>query len=292
MGGMKPSAACGVLIQLMATAGLVSAQQASVHGEIQQVYNFQPRLLDQQQIAQKSGVLDQFWTKAKQQRQAYVPALRQELANFTNPPFFFYDGSMLLLSLSDTPADRKIVLAAVTHCDLRDLQANEYFLQVHRLAALNENTTAAAFHILENPGYSVFIAQHVLTLGQNYALVYLLLPTDQDFWLDPAIARLMMERDETAQKSLLLLLWYAQTNAADKAVKEFAADSTKPAQSRAYAQELIGRKAELGAAQRATAKITPEAALRFARRERLKAVSDEALLDLDSITMMLLSKRQ
>ena len=130
---MKSKVVYGLFIQLIATAGLVSAQVASIHNEIQQVYNFQPHLLNQQQIAQKSRILDQFWTKAKEQRPLYVPALRLELSNFTNPPFFLYDGSMLLLSLSDTPVDRKTALAAISRCDLRDLMATDYFFQVHRL---------------------------------------------------------------------------------------------------------------------------------------------------------------
>ena len=281
-----------LFILLITSAGFVSAQQASIHAEIQQVYNFQPHLMSQQQIAQKSGVLDQFWTRAEEQPALYVAALLQELGNFTNPPFFLYDGSILLLSLSDTPADRKTALAAISHCDLRDLRATDYFLQVHHLAALNEDTTAAAFHVLEQPDFKVVFGEHVLTLGQDYALVYLLLPTDPNYWLGPAITRLGMERDQTAQQSLLLLLWYAQTDVADKAVRDFAGDHAKPAVVRSYAQGLIGRQGDLGPAQRAEALGTTEEALRQKRRERLKGVSGEALSDLDHYTMMLMSKRQ
>jgi hypothetical protein len=281
-----------IAIPIAAITSLVSAQQASIHDEVQQVYNFQPHLLNQQQIQERSGALDQFWKKVKDQPARYLPALRQELGSFTNPPFFLYDGSMLLLSLSDTPADRKIALAAIAHCDLLDLQAAEYFAQVHRLAALNEDTTAAALHILEQPSFTVFIPQHVLTLGQDYALVYLLLPTDQSFWLSPAIARLGAERDQTAQKSLLLLLWYAQTDIADKAIRDFAGDSSRSAEARSYAQGLMGRKGNLGVLQRAEALVATEGSLRQKRREGLKVVSDEALLDLDSYTMLLIAKRQ
>ena len=110
------------------------------------------------------------------------------------------------------------------------------------MASLNENTTAAAFHVLEEPKFTVFIPQHVLTLGQNYVLIYLLLSTDQDYWLQPAMDHLKTERDETAQRSLLLLLWYAQTDAADQAMSAFAADASKPSPSRTYAQALVHRK--------------------------------------------------
>jgi hypothetical protein len=155
------------------------------------------------------------------------------------------------------------------------------------MATLNEDTTAAAFHILEQPDFKVFIPQHVLTLGQNYALVYMLLPTSQDYWLQPAIDRVQSERNETAQKSVILLLWYAQTDAADKAISAFAADAAKPAGARDYAKQILQAKDKIGAKQRAGALALSETSLRQKRRERMKAVSDEALIDLDDYTMML-----
>jgi hypothetical protein len=281
-----------LLITLTAIPASVLAQQALIHARIQQVYNFQPHLLDHERMAQKSRVLDRFWVRAEEEPEMYAAALRQELGDFSNPPYFLYDGSMLLLSLSDTPADRKIALAAISRCDLRDLKASDYFLQVHRLAALNEDTTTAAFHILEQPDFEVVFGEHVLTLRQDSALAYLLLPTEESYWLGPVIARIGIESDQTAQQSLLLLLWHAQTDIADKAIRDFAADSAKPAAARLYAQGLLARKSDLGRAQRAEAQAMTEGLLREKRRERLKEVSGEALKDLDNYTMMLMSRRQ
>src|ERR1700730_5244705 len=289
---MKRSAVCGFLVPLLLIASSAAGQSASIHQQIQQTYNFQPHLLSNQQITEKSAALDQLWTRAKAEPSLYIPALRQELGDFKNPIFFLYDGSTLLLSLSDTPADRKIALAAMARCDLRDVQAKDYFLQVHRMASLSEDTTAAAFHILEQPKFTVFIPQHVLTLGQNYALIYLLLPTDMEYWLRPAINRLKTENDQTAQKSLLLLLWYAQTDAADQAMAAFAGDTSKPSVSRTYANELVHRKDKIGVKDRAEALVASEPSLRQKRRERLKAVSDEALIDLDDYTLTLVAKRK
>ncbi len=152
---MKRCTLFGFLAWLLLIASSAAGQSATIHRQIQQTYNFQPHLLSNPEITAKSAVLHRFWTEAKAQPSLYIPALRQELGDFKNPPFFLYDGSTLLLSLSDTPADRKIVLAAIARCDLRDIQSKDYFLQVHRVAALNENTTAAAFHILEQPHFSV-----------------------------------------------------------------------------------------------------------------------------------------
>lgn len=281
-----------VALIVLLGAVLATAQSSSIHEQIQQTYNFQPHTLTSTEITQKSGVLDQFWAKAKSQPNIYIPALRQELADLQNPPFFLYDGSMLLLSLSDTAPDRKTALAAMAHSDLRDVQPKDYFLQVHRMASLNEDTTAAAFHILEQPDFKVFIPQHVLTLGQNYALIYMLLPTNQDYWLQPAIKRLGTEHDEAAQKSLILLLWYAQCNAADEEVATFAADATKPAGARDYAKQIMQARNKIGAKQKVEALASTEASLRQKRRERMKAISDEALIDLDDYTLMLAAKRK
>src|SRR5579863_1024709 len=250
-----------LLLALLLLANAVVSQSVAVHQEILHTYNFQPHLLSDPELTAKSAVLDDFWTKAKAQPSVYIPALRRELSDFTNPPFFLYDGSMLLLKLSDTPADRKIALAAMTRCNLRDVQHKDYFMQVHRMAALGEDTTAAAFHILEQPKFSVFIPLHVLTLAQNYSLIYMLLPTDPDYWLQPAIARLKTEPDETAQKSLLLLLWYAQTDAADQAISAFAGDAAKPSASRTYAQDMLHTKDKVDLLERTKAAATTEAAL-------------------------------
>lgn len=285
-----------VLILLLLPAGArgrqVTRSTGDLHADIQKTYNFQPHLLSDAEIAQKSALLDQFWAKAKGQPDVYASGLRKELADFTNPPFFLYDGSKLLMSLSKDPGDRKIILFAVSHSDLRDLQFRDYFLLVHSMATQGENTTDAAFHILEEAKFQIFVPEHSLTLGQDYCLIYMLLPTNQDFWLQPAIERLRAEKDMTAQKSLLLLLWYAQTSASDKAIEEFSITTGKPEISKAYAKELLHRKDNVGLAARASALTTSEESLRQARRERLKAVSDEALYDLDSYTAKIVAKRK
>jgi hypothetical protein len=293
---MKMANRCGILILLLLPA-VVEGKQAAAstsefHVEIQRIYDFQPHNLTKAQIAEKSALLDQFWAKAKSQPEAYASGLRQELADFANPPFFLFDGSQLLLTLSKDSGDRKIVLSGIAHSDLRDLQWKDYFLLVQNMAAQGEDTTAAAFHILAEPKFQVFIPQHYLTLAQDYCLVYMLLPTNQNFWLQPAIKRLHGENDVTAQKSLLLLLWYAQTSQSDKALGEFSNDASKPQASKAYANELVLRKDSVDPKTHSAAGTASEDSLRQARRERLKAVSDEALIDLDSYTTKIIAKRK
>jgi hypothetical protein len=78
----------------------------------------------------------------------------------------------------------------------------------------------------------------------------------------------------------------------DQAISTFAGDASKPSASRASAQELVHSKDKIGSTQRAQAIGVSETSLRQKRRERLKAVSDEALIDLDDYTMMLIAKRK
>jgi len=275
-----------VVVLLLATAG---AAGQSIHQEIKQVYSFQPHLLDEKQQEARSAELDKFWEKAKASKPAYISGLRGELADFSNPPYFLFDGSMLLLELSDTHEDRKIAAIAIAHCDLRDLSDNGYFQAVHRLASQGEDTTAAAFRVLENPKFQVFVPQHVLTLGQNYSLIYMLLPTDQEFWEVPAMTRLKDERDVTAEKSLLLLLFYAQTKAADQAIQTVASDAGRADEVRAFARELAARKP---GALKPILGIGSETKVREQRRKRMQGVSDEALTELDQLTLRLMAMRK
>lgn len=280
-------------IVFVVCSGILHAQTPHLHQLIQETYSFEPHLLDKNQQQEKSKLLDQFWDRANANKSESITGLRVELANPTNPPFFLFDGSMLLLSLSDTHEDRVIALAAFARCNLKDVVRKAYFDEVHREASLGENTTAAAFHILEDAKFSIFIPQHYLTLDQGESLVYMLLPTDDEFWVHPAIDRLKTEEDQTAQKSLIRLLWYAQTDAADSALAAFAAESSKPAANRKDASDGSHH---LGLAGNALAKTLTagisEDSIRMKRRERMKAVSDEALDDVENYTLQIAAKRK
>src|SRR5260370_8822655 len=110
----NPNFRYGLVFCLLTVASAAAAQSGSIHQQIEQTYNFQPHLLSSQQITEKSAVLDQFWTKTKAEPSLYVAALRQELGDFKNPPFFLYYGSTLLPRLFNTPAHRKIRLPPST----------------------------------------------------------------------------------------------------------------------------------------------------------------------------------
>jgi hypothetical protein len=273
-----------------ALAGITSP--IDLHSQIQQVYNFKPHTLDEAQLNEKSAQLDQFWQAAKQTPAAYAAALRKELSDFSNPPFFLFDGSRLLLSLSEQPLDRPIILAAVAHCDPRDVQPINYLWLVHAMAIQNQDTTAAAFHILENPKFAVFVPQHALTLGQDFSLIYMLFPASSELWLGKTIDRLRHETDETAQKSLLLVLWYAQTPESDKAITNFSQNGKNLQATRTYANELLRKSTQLTTLLPLPTDQTSEQTLRQTRQERMKSISDESLLDFDRSTARIIARRK
>ena len=70
-----------------------------------------------------------------------------------------------------------------------------------------------------------------------------------------------------------------------------APDSTRSSAVCDYAQQIMHAKDKVGATLRGEAVAFTEASLRQKERERLKAVGDEALIDLDDHTMMLAAKR-
>ena len=95
--------------------------QKDFHAEILKTYGFQPHTLSQKEIEAKSNDLDQFWNKVKDRKEQYLPLLRAELQAPSNPSFFYYDCSKLLLSLSENIDDRKIALKAIPKVDLLDV---------------------------------------------------------------------------------------------------------------------------------------------------------------------------
>jgi hypothetical protein len=143
------------------------------------------------------------------------------------------------LSLSQSKEDGHLSFKAISRADLRDIQQTDYLLTIHDFAVNGFDTTEVALKILENPAFQAFIPQHALTLGQNYCLVYMLLPINEDYYLEKIIDRLGLEKSEVSQKSLMLILHYTVTSAGDKAISEFAVNNSNPVGARQYARELI-----------------------------------------------------
>ena len=250
---------------------------ATLHDQVVTLYSFSPHTLSQPDIEAKSKELDAFWSSVKAGGSARLDELRQELRRPDSPSFFGYDGAKLLLSLSNTSEDRSLALTAMTRADLQDLQRDDYFLTVHSFAVDQLDTSEAAFKILRDDQFQVFIPQHYLTLNQEMCLLYLLLPTRETFYLEKAERRLLEEKSVTAQKSLLTLLAYTVTKSGDAAIARFAASSDEPQESRSYANKILKATRGMESASIAGFSTASYESLKEQQRKLFARVSDEAL---------------
>lgn len=277
------------LLLLLSCSGEVQAQSSAAtefHSRVVSVYSFQPHTLAKDALSIKSDEMDKFWSYVKANSSETLPLLRQELSSADNPSYFFYDGAKLLLTLSDSPDDRSLALRSVSTVDLRDVQATDYLTTIHWFAENGFDTREAAFHILSDPDFKAFIPQHALTLGQDYSFIYMLFPlANIDFEKD-LIKHLASEQNPQSQKSLLLSLWYLITPGARAAIQNFSDKTEGHGEVAAYARELLARRSSF------TLSMSSVASLRAQRSKIMRRpISDEALIEFDSLTMKMLAKQ-
>jgi hypothetical protein len=271
---------CGLLCgaQSMAT-------QVQMHARIVALYNFHPAKLTDAQRQAKSAEMDAFWTAVKTDPAHLLPMLRTELRDTSDPAFFMTDGSGLLLELSKAAPDKDLALAAMSRSDLADVDNGHYYYEIHDLSVEGFDTTAAALHILDDPTFTVPVPAHAMMLDQSMSLVYLLLPVDADKWMPAAQRRFETEKNETAQKSLLMLFFYLQTSDGDRLIAAAANDSARPEAIRKDAKRYIDDENN-AIKEKAEVKGT-ESTIRADRKKRLRAVSDEAIDDVNDMTLRL-----
>ena len=266
-------------------AALAQVRSEEFHSKVVSLYNFHPLTLTKEQVNAKSDELDAFWSQAKADPTHVLPLLRDELANPSDPDFFSYDGAKLLLSLSSDRADQILALAYFPKADLEDVDHTDYLVTIQAFASKGFDTRKAAFKVLAYPRFEAIIPAHALTLGQNYAMIYMLYPMEQSSFEQDLVRRLETEKDPLSQKSLLRAVWYLMTPAARAALKAFGEKPGIDTSVADYAHELLA--------------ITSGPIFSFSSAESLRSermrvmrlpISDEALIDFDSLTIKLLSK--
>ncbi len=139
-------------------------------------------------------------------------------------------------------------------------------------------------------------------LGQDFSLIGMLMPTDEAFYLTPALERLKTETEDKACASLLKLLWYTVTAESDGAIAAVAKDATRSAAVRKAAGDLVAQSLLLSTKVKGDKRAKAVAAvgvsvdatipeLKAARRKRMQGnISDESLGDLDQFTLLIRSR--
>lgn len=233
--------------------------------------------------------MDDFWNKVRSDTTKYINELRTELQINGNPKFFYFEGGQLLLSLSTNISDKKIVLDAVLKCDLADIDRGTFVATLNYLAKSNLNTTEAALKILDDKEFKFIIPEHAFYFSQGYCLTYSLLPTKTEFYLEAITKRFVEEKDMTARKSIVTLLWFANSCRGNDFLTALITDKTIEKEVANYAKDLLTRKFRKDKFYKELDNMGFED-LTKAQVASTNRMSDEAIYELDYITKLLRKK--
>jgi len=228
--------------------------------------------------------LDDFWEMIKSDKSTYVPLLRNELSNQSNPLFFHYDSGKLLYNITNERSDKESFVTFISHSDLRRLPKLNLLNTMVNLLSEGIDVSEVALHILDYPDYSVFLSNHFLTLGQNYTFLYLAIPSDEKIITDKLIKRLQYEKNDTTIKTILLSLYYLTNEKADSALIAYNSNIKNDINNLNYSKKLLTliEKEELPSG--LFSFLNSIESLKRNRKNILQRISDEALYDFQEIS--------
>lgn len=260
----------------------------TLSNEIDSIYNFKPGNLSDKEQERFIPAMDKFWEKVKGDTAKYLPALRFELMQTGHNPFFYYDGTGLLLSLSATRFDKELAVQAIAKCDLDDISQKIYVSTLNQLAQENIDVTSAAIKILQDEKFSFFIPQHAMTFNQGYCLTYMLLPQDNTSYVDTLI-KIFPSLNIVAKKSIITTLWFTYSCKGDDFLKSVMTDKDAEREVRTYAKEIMASK-KLTKEQNDYVRMIGKENLDQVRAFALQRFSDEAISELDLTTRVMRSE--
>lgn len=253
----------------------------TLSNEVDSIYNFKPSKITENEKRRIGTVLDKFWEKVKNDTTRFLQQLRAELQTNKHKPFFYYDGSSLLLSLTNSIADKELAIEAIAKCDVDDISREIYVKTLNRLANEGFNVTKPSIKILYEDNFSFFIPQHAMTFNQGYCLTYLLLPQKNVNYVDTLIKIFAFVKPE-AQESIITTLWFDCTCKGDQFLNSIYADTKIDKSVREYAKKIMGYK--LREHQQEYVNAMSKDQLDSLRKEVLTLFSDEAIGLLDLTT--------
>lgn len=229
--------ACIAIIALLLPVSGVSAEDAAGQFKkmIAETYTIRPTKASDEQRKAKAAEMDRVWSMVESDRGTYLPLLRKELQAQDNDRLFYFDGSMLLLKNSTTKDDMEIAASAIARSSLEDIDSYEYFRAVHALACSNIDVYAAVGNMLDTPDFKMFVPDHSLTLGQDYSVLYCLLCMEDGIYLDSLIRRLKVEKKTDTVKTIIQAIAYTVSDKGQKAIRDYA-ESCRNLELKKYAE--------------------------------------------------------
>ncbi len=158
--------------------------------------------------------------------------------------------------------------------------------------------------MLMKPKYQVTVPAHALKLAQDYCFVYPLLVQEETKYTSRLIEKTKIERDPVALKTLLLALYYSALPDSEATIHFISQSKKYPEDIQALAKNMelsIAKARQTDSAEaynwlkKNGATISPNASekeLRDARRARMHAISDEALMELGVYTLLIYNTRK
>ncbi|MBC3880614.1 hypothetical protein H8K35_03160 [Undibacterium sp. LX40W] len=276
-----------------------SASIEDARKDILNTYNFDPSMMTYEEQANRAPTLSQLWSRFNKSPEGYRDALRILLKEKGQQEILYCDGGMLFLANATSPADQNLGMDSIKKCTLTEIQQTPYFYTMHQQAIRGVDTIELQFKMLTRPEYQITVPAHALNLAQDYCFVYPLLVQDETKYTLRLIEKIKLEKDPVALKTLLLALYYAALPNSEAAIHFIS-------QSKEYPVDIqeLARQIEMGIAKARQAapskvfnwlkengsKISPNALekeLRDARRERMRTISDEALMELGAYTLLI-----
>jgi hypothetical protein len=248
----------------------------AVTQKLKQSYHTEPHDLKGNTAFEKyNAEIMALWADAEARKSDYISALKSLLSGKDMIPYFYFDGAMLLLSLEDSADNRKLAASAIPKTDPRDVPGENYVNELINLGNHSTDTSRAVVRILDVDDFRAIYPQHALTLGQEWSFITAAMP------LEPALVeaaireRMKKPLGDNARASITLWAWQAATPETDKLFAEIWPGLPKGKQ-RTAAADLAAKMHPKTLSKPDLAKL---AKLRKKRSDRIRIVSDEALID-------------
>lgn len=206
-----------ILISVLLFAGQLSGAAEKTEEILRRAYHTEPHTLAGGVGFDKyNGEIIAIWEQAKKDKEAYVPALASLLNTDGMIPYFYLDGSLLLLSLDDRDEHFKLAASVAGRWDTRDVPGENYLRFTLDLSLRGHDVMEGAMRILENDNFHAFIVQHVLGLNQDYSFVYATSQMDPGLLVPVLSKRLEKQVSETALATIAVWAWHAATPEANQ----------------------------------------------------------------------------
>jgi len=279
-----------LILILLSYVGL-SNDELTFKQEIDMTYNFHPHKMSRNEQQSKRASLDSFFNRVKSDTTKYLPLLRKELLTGDHLPYFFYDGSCLLLDQSKSHNDTSIVVEGLSRCYVDDPGTRNYVSLLMMLAEKGVNVTKAAVNILHDSIKGFYLPNHAFDFHQGYCITYTLLYVDPALYVDTLISIFNKTKNTNTQRSIVTTLWFTYSCKGDDFLRSLKDNKNIDHEIVSYAQRMINGYRLSDSNRKIFEKMGIDSvSIEKMRRDAISRFSDEAIWDLDLGTRVMREK--